>query len=228
MIAANTIGQISLNISFVLYLVIYLPQIWHNRDPENLKQLSFGLHYIIVTSYSLDLAYSLLKPLPWQYQTVSIVALSLLAIQHLQLIRLALARHNRYLLAGLVGSIVLAVAAIYSYGKYHAFLTLPTITLTIGYLSRTGFLIYMLPQIMRNFKHKSADALSTTFLNLSLFLTTLDLISAWCLQWGWPNQVGTPITLLLTVILRLQQRFYAKTSYNDAGGATATVSPSTG
>lgn len=207
--SAVAIGNLSLNIAFVIYLVIYLPQIKHNQKPEHLAELSLGLHFIIITSFILDLAYSLLKPLPWQYQTVSIVALILLSIQHLQLTLLAKAQSNKKLaLLQITGALFLLSLGLF-YLCFEA-LKPAILTLTIGTISRLGFLLYMLPQIYQNMKLQSADALSTTFLNLSILLTTLDMISAWCLDWGLPNQIGSPITLMLTLTLRWQKAYFSK------------------
>jgi|GEM_PF-1109512 len=207
--SAVAIGNLSLNIAFVLYLVIYLPQIKHNQKPEHLAELSLGWHFTITISFALDLAYSLLKPLPWQYQTVSVVALGLLSIQHLQLTLLAKKQKSPKLKLFHATTILFLLGLVVFSTFFHAF-KLPTWTLAIGTVSRIGFLINMLPQIYQNMKLQSAEALSTTFLNLSILLTTLDMISAWCLDWGLPNQIGSPITLMLTLTLRWQKAYYSR------------------
>ena len=200
-----SLGNLSLNISFVLYLILYFPQLRHNRTPTHLAELSIGLHVILSTSFCLDLIYAYLKPLPWQYLTVSVVALSLLSVQHLQLMRQAYRQHKKNLVNQLVGFFILACL-----GLVYVFLTDLSHTssqeiLGIGYISRLGFLSYTLPQIIQNHRRQSAQALSTAFLSLSLLLSSLDLISAWCLDWGWPNKLGTPIALLFTLTLLWQK-----------------------
>jgi uncharacterized protein with PQ loop repeat len=209
MITTTALGNLSLNISFFLYLIVYLPQIHHNRKPEHLKQLSLSLHVIIIISFLLDYIYSVLIPLPWQYQTVSIIALSLLGIQHLQLMQLAWANkhYKRFLhLNGFLCIIILTLAYFFYFGTTHY---TRTMTLFIGYVARIGFLTYVLPQIIRNYRLRSAEALNPLFLTLSLFLSSLDLISAWCLNWGWPNKLGTPLNILLTLILIWQKNHYS-------------------
>lgn len=204
MIFTNTLGNISLNISFVLYLVVYLPQIRHNQTSKHLEQLNLNLHFILILSFMLDLMYGVLKPLPWQYQAVSVVGLILLTIQHLQLIHFYQLK-KRHMLSL---TLICLCGLLAGFFLFKDSLRAPLVILSIGYLSRLGFLTYTLPQIIQNYRRKSASALSLTFLKLSLFLSILDLISAWCLSWGWPNQLGTPIMLILTLTLLWQKAHY--------------------
>jgi uncharacterized protein with PQ loop repeat len=208
MITTTALGNLSLNISFFLYLIVYLPQIQHNRKPAHLKQLSLTLHIMIIASFLLDYAYSVLLPLPWQYQTVAIIALSLLGIQHIQLMQLAWRnKHLKRFLGLNVFLYIILFALIYFFylGPTHYSRNM---ILFIGYIARIGFLIYVLPQIIQNYRMRSAKALNPLFLKLSLFLSSLDLISAWCLNWGWPNKLGTPLNILLTLILLWQMKHY--------------------
>jgi hypothetical protein len=209
MISPTTLGNLTLNLAFVLYLIVYVPQIRHNKHKHHLAELSISLHIIIMTSFVLDLIYSLLKPLPWQYRAVSVVALTTLSIQQIQLMRLAQQRGQLRLLSALSLfslSLVLMLTGFFYFGTTHY--SNNTIFL-IGWSSRIGFLSYTLPQIIQNRRLNSAKALSTVFLSLSLFLSLLDLTSAWCLDWGWPNKLGTPFTISLTLMLLWQKKRYA-------------------
>jgi len=205
MMNAATLGNLTLNLAFVLYLIVYVPQIRHNKNAEHLAELSTSLHMILMASFVLDLAYGFLKPLPWQYRAVSVVALSLLTIQHMQLMRLAQTRRQLALFRRLsffgLGLILMLAGMFYIDASVYSNKTI----FWIGWISRIGFLSYTLPQIIQNHRLNSAQALSTTYLNLSLFLSLLDLISAWCLDWGWPNKLGTPFTISLTLILLWQK-----------------------
>jgi uncharacterized protein with PQ loop repeat len=211
MISPTTLGNITLNLAFVLYLIVYLPQIRHNRNKHHLAELSINLHMIIMTSFVLDLLYALLKPLPWQYRAVSITALCTLSIQQLQLMRFAQERGQVRLLTMLslfsvsLISIFMLLGVFYFDTMAHSSKTV----LLVGWISRLGFLSYVLPQIIKNYRLHSAKALSTGFLTISLFLSLLDLTSAWCLDWGWPNKLGTPLTISLTVMLLWQKKRYA-------------------
>lgn len=209
MISPTTLGNLTLNLAFMLYLVVYVPQIRHNNNKHHLAELSISLHMIIMTSFVFDLIYSVLKPLPWQYRAVSLVALTTLSIQQIQLMRLAQQCGHIKLLTtlGLFAlSLVLMLTGFFYCGTTHY--SSNTIVL-IGWISRIGFLIYTLPQIIQNHRLNSAKALSTVFLSLSLFLSLLDLTSAWCLDWGWPNKLGTPLTISLTLMLLWQKKRYA-------------------
>ena len=164
---------------------------------------------IIMTSFVFDLIYSVLKPLPWQYRAVSLVALATLSIQQIQLMRLAQQRGQIRLLSalGLFSlSLILMLTGFFYFGTtYYS----NNVIFLIGWISRIGFLSYTLPQIIQNRRLNSAKALSTAFLSLSLFLSLLDLTSAWCLDWGWPNKLGTPLTISLTLMLLWQKKRYA-------------------
>ncbi|NCT56358.1 MAG: PQ-loop repeat-containing protein [Legionella sp.] len=211
MISPTTLGNFTLNLAFVLYLIVYLPQIRHNTHKHHLAELSVSLHMIIMTSFALDLLYALFKPLPWQYRAVSIAALCTLSIQQFQLMRFAQERGQVKLLAvlclfslSLIG-ILMLLGVFYFEAMAHSRDTV----LFVGWISRLGFLSYVAPQIIKNYRLHSAKALSTTFLTISLFLSLLDLTSAWCLNWGWPNQLGTPLTISLTLTLLWQKKRYA-------------------
>ncbi len=206
MTPADRIGFISLNLSLGLYLILYLPQIIHNRNNQYLSTLSPGMHFILLTAYILDLFYGFSCHLQWQYKTVSIVSLSLLFIQHLQMTHFFWSKHdylwvNIYLLF-LVTS---GTCIFYFFCIQDAHASAFT-TEIIGYSSRLGFLVYTLPQIIKNKTLASGHALSVQFIYLNLTLSILDMISAWCLNWGWPNKLGTPIMLLLMFILLLQSK----------------------
>jgi len=206
----ETLGNLTLNLAFVLYLIVYVPQIRHNTNSTHLAQLSTSLHILLMTSFVLDLIYGFLKPLPWQYRAVSMVALSLLGVQQLQLMQLARKRGHVVLFKNLsffALSLVLILAGFFYFDT--RFYSSKSIFL-IGWLSRIGFLSYTVPQIIQNHRLNSAQALSTTFLSLSLFLSLLDLTSAWCLDWGWPNKLGTPFTISLTLILLWQKKRYPR------------------
>ena len=222
MLTANLVGTISLNLSFVLYLFVYVPQIIHNRNADHLAHLSVSMHGLLYMAYCLDLLYGFSNHLQWQYKTVSVVGLTLLAIQHLQLTGYFWTRqawsavqvHAIFLL-------ITGLAVLYFFLIEHGQVS-DTRTQTIGYLSRVCFLLYTLPQIIKNNALKSAQAISLNFLYLNISLSTLDLISAWCLDWGWPNKLGSPITACLMLVLLLQRRLYTVHTQTHAANSTRT------
>lgn len=210
-ISPTTLGNLTLNIAFVLYLIVYVPQIRHNKNKHHLAELSISLHMLIMTSFVLDLLYALFKPLPWQYRAVSIAALSTLSIQQFQLMRFAQERGQIRLLAvlSLFSVSLISILMLLGFFYFDAMAHSSNTILLIGWVSRVGFLSYIVPQIIKNYRMSSAKALSTSFLALSLFLSLLDLTSAWCLDWGWPNKLGTPLTITLTLMLLWQKKRYA-------------------
>ena len=202
------LGVISLNLSFVLYLLVYLPQIIHNRKPHHIANLSMGMHFILYSSYCLDLLYGFFSDLQWQYKTVSIASLFILTIQHLQITyhyqtqKKWMSFYFSLFLLAVVGT-----GMVYFVSTNQNHLSEQT-TQSLGYLSRMGFLIYTLPQLLKNRALKSAQAISIPFIYLSLTLSLLDMISAWCLDWGWPNKLGAPLTISLMLIMLLQVKRY--------------------
>ncbi len=208
MINRDLIGAISLNSAFILYLWVFIPQILHNRKPGHLAQLSPGMHGILFASYYLDLIYGFANNLQWQYKCVSIFGLSLLMVQHLQMTRHYHAQRSKlFFYFNMTIIISTGVSLALFFLSAHATLARHTI-LTAGYLSRAGFLLYTLPQIIKNRALESASALSIKFIYSSLILSVLDTVSAWCLDWGWPNKLSSPVTLCLMLLLFLQARKY--------------------
>lgn len=197
------IGKISLNCSFILYLLMYLPQIYHNYKSPHIASYSLGMHYILYSSLWLDLIYGFSSELPWQYKSVSVIGVILLTIQHLQLTASFLHEQKRYWLTFNLLYLVILSSLIVCFFNTNA--TLNTLQIAIiGYTSRLGFIVYTLPQIIKNKRSISAQAISITYVFISLTLAWLDTISAWCLDWGWPNKLASPLTIILLLILLKQ------------------------
>ena len=202
------IGRMSLNISFIVYLLVYLPQILHNRRKQHLPSLSLPMHYILCSSYCLDVLYGFSSDLQWQYKTVSIVGLILLIVQHVQLSKHYQTQNNaRVIHYHRLFLLAISTLILYFFIEKQATLSEQT-TQTIGFLSRIGFLMYTVPQIIKNKTLKSTHGISIAFVYLSLTLSILDMTSAWCLDWGWPNKIGPPLTISLSLIMLRQRKKY--------------------
>lgn len=204
----SEIGSVSLNISFVIYLIVYIPQIIHNQKVTNLVQLSLWLHLLLYVSYAFDLLYGFSSHLPWQYKTVSVVGLSLVSIQHAQLTRLFI---NKPLLFQSIGFvcvfIMMAIVIFCFFICYHGTVN-PQTTLVFGSIARFCGFIYCLPQLIKNAYLKTSAAISTPFIYLNLSLALLDTISAWCLDWGWPNKLAAPASIFLMMVMLWQIKHY--------------------
>ena len=199
-----SIGNITLNISFVLYLIVYIPQIIHNQKATNIEHLSLGLHFLLYAGYFFDLFYGFSSHFPWQYITVSIVGLLLMKVQHLQLTALFVRKRLFwYVIASVLLFIINGIALYYFFiFKHRMFDT-----------SNTFIVGYCFPQIIKNYVSKSAHAISINYVYLNLLLALLDTTSAWCLNWGWPNKLAAPISAVLMIVMLCQNKIYTHSNY---------------
>jgi uncharacterized protein with PQ loop repeat len=207
-VATSLIGSISLNISFILYLILYIPQIIHNRKSENIAQLSSSLHLLLYSSYCFDLCYGFSNHLPWQYKTVSIIGLLLVSIQHIQLIQFFFQNQCQLLAKSGMALLLLSIMGLYYFFNVTQGVLSYQTTLIFGTAARVSGLMYCLPQIIKNKSLKSARALNVQFLWLNLTLAILDTISSWCLDWGWPNKLAAPMIILMMIIMLTQIKKY--------------------
>lgn len=209
------ISTVTLNASLILYFCFYIPQIIHNRALDHIKNFSIIMHLFMYVAYLSDLVYGFSLHLPWQYRAVSIVGLTLIILQHLQLIRyFCLVRHWIRVYAFLLGLFTTLVFLLYFLQSYQELLSTKT-SLFFGALSQLCFLLYNLPQLLKNYALKSTVAMSTTFIYLNLLLSLFDTISAWCLNWGWPNQLGSPFISVLMCIALIQMKKYSCCTVSD-------------
>lgn len=196
------LGQISLNLSCVIYLFLYVPQVIHNHKQISLEGLSVHLHIILYAAYGLDVLYGVGTHLPWQYVLVSSIGWVLLTLQHAQFIR-HFKRSKRILWQGSFYIGLLCISTVLAYaiahpGWLHRFQYL------CGYLAQIGFSVALAPQILKSYRLQSTQAIHVLFIGLNFILNLLDSITAWQLNWGWPNKLGALCGLLLSSILLLQ------------------------
>lgn len=199
------LGKISLNISFILYLFVYLPQVIHNRKTENILSLSLLMHFMLYISYWLDVMYGYSCNLQWQYKAVSLVGFILLIVQHLQIINHFKKINNVWIVSIHIFILVMTLSVLcYFFVAPQLFLNESSTNL-IGYLSRILFIIYTLPQIIKNKRNpSSSNAINRYFIYLNLIIAILDTLSAWCLNWGLPNKLSGPIITLFMLTLLIQ------------------------
>jgi len=205
------IGSISLNISFVLYLSLLAPQLFHNYTYRNTQHLSWGMHYAMFTSYIFDLLYGFGRHMQWQYKTVTIIGLICLTVQHIQIYRYSgftsKQQQHYWWSTGLLISLFISV--VIGWGFFNLS---PTIFIGAGAMAQIGWLIYVIPQIFKNHRIQSTAGISVYFVLLLIFLATCDTISAWTLGWDWPNKYGTPVGIILRLILLYQFYMFARTT----------------
>jgi uncharacterized protein with PQ loop repeat len=201
------LGQISLNLSFLMYMFLYLPQLIHNQKQTNLAELSKWMHLTLYLGYSLDLVYGFGNNLPWQYRTVSAIGWVLLTIQHFQLIYHFKQTEQKFFQISFYGILLFSTALLILLSinpKPFVHLAL----YILGYAAQIAFVIAFIPQILKSKRLQSAQALNIFYILLCLLLAILDCISAWQLNWGWPNKLGSCLIILLTSMLLMQYYRY--------------------
>lgn len=201
------LGNIALNLSLIIYLVWFIPQIVLNFKRKNTEGLSFWMYGLLTMGYLTDLLYGFGREMEWQYRLVTMVGLISLAVQHYQFWRYAgltaWKRSAHALLNGSYGFLFLyALWALYErpYGQ--------NFYVSAGIIANICWFIYSLPQILKNYYHQSTVGLSVAFVWLAILLKLCDITSAFSLDWDYPSKVGAVATLGLSLILLFQVRRY--------------------
>jgi uncharacterized protein with PQ loop repeat len=202
-------GNITLNISLIIYLIWFVPQIVLNFKRKNTEGLSMLMHGSLCIGYISDLMYGFGREMQWQYRLITIIGLSSLAIQHYQFGCYGLHRPAQkyvYYILNIVYSLLIIYAIVAIKLGYHSkeFYDLA------GMLANVCWFTYMLPQIIKNYTAKSTMGLSVSFVALSIFLNLCDNSSAWTLGWDYPSKIGPAITLVGNLILLFQVRYYVR------------------
>lgn len=204
------LGNISLNLCSFLYLILLIPQVIHNRKAENIAGLSLWLHFLLYISYSTDMVYGIADDMPLQYRIVSLVGLLLVMAQHIQLVKFHIQKRYFILIKlGITFIILHAFLYYYFFSKLASNSVSNDTVLFLGVVARICEIIYCVPQIFKNRITKSAGAVSKHFIYLNLLLAILDTISAWCLNWDWPNKLVAPLGIMVMSIILLQYQKYS-------------------
>lgn len=199
----HIIGQVSLNVSFVLYLFLCLPQVIHNKRYKKTQGLSLLMHTIFFSSYLTDLIYGFGLGMPWQYKTVTLCGILCLFVQHVQLARYQKLT-RQYVMSSLIllllmcFTILTVIAVHLSINGYN----------TIGLIAQLLAVIYLFPQIVKNYHIKDAFSVSVGFLLIEIASSCLDTVSAFALQWNYPSKIGPPVIIACGLIVLLQYYYY--------------------
>lgn len=199
-------GYITLNISLIIYFIIFLPQTIHNQFKHKTFEISLWTHSLMIIANSLDLIYAIGFNMQWQYILVDIILLSFLTIQQLQILN---DRREKYLFIHTISIFLylfLVIIMIY-------FTSLSNqILLWFGSISGVIYNLYWLPQIYKNYRQKQAEGFSIFYLVLSLISIICDINSAIFL--GWPLvSVIVSSCLSILVLTQIIQYFYYKSSF---------------
>jgi uncharacterized protein with PQ loop repeat len=198
----SLLGHAFLNLAFFLYLIIYLPQIYHNAKYQAFENMSIIMHMMILQAYSCDLFYGISKHMPWQYLCVSFIGLSCLVTQHTQWFLFKLKQQKKWDWWFLnIGILALMLPFLLWYHFPHAIWQYQF----QAWISRLLFFLHFIPQIIKNHQSQlKKNAISLYYLGLSIILSCCDLISAVCLNWDSANQVGSFSSLALKLYLFYQ------------------------
>lgn len=203
------IGYTTLNISMIVYLIWFVPQIILNFRNKNTAGFSLLMQGILSTAYLCDLMYGFGLNMQWQYKMVTLAGLFSLSVQHWQfgLYGLRQASDKLTYLALNFWYVILICYAIFAITwSFHsrAFYDFA------GMIANACWLSYMLPQICKNYQNQTTTGLSTHFVMIAIFLNLCDSTSAWTLNWDYPSKIGQAVALIGNSILLLQVFYYGK------------------
>lgn len=199
------IGNITLNLSFLIYLVLYLPQVIYNMRRKSTDGLSFLMHTILIIGYIADMMYGFGRHMQLQYRLVSMIGLGCLGVQHIQIGYYAKITLN-YVMATflLLGWLAYALYAIIGP-------VLPAHDyINAGYVAWATGVVYTLPQVWKNYRFASAMGVSVLFVVFDILSSTCDTVSAWCLNWDIPSKFGSPIECVLGFVLLIQVYYFSR------------------
>jgi len=185
------ISEITLNISFVFYLIFLLPQIFHNSINKQLKNLSLKFHFVLFFSYLADLLFGFFYNMPWQYKSVSLIGLLCLFIQHFQLAKYYKNNIKTKNIFNLICIFILFILLIGFYCIFQKLLIPKIIVKTLNLISSIGFFVYLIPQLIQNLKNNNALALNINFLILGLLINIFDLLSVFLLNWTLITKISS-------------------------------------
>ena len=209
----HTIGEIAINISLFLYLIQYIPQIYHNAVHPHIKNISMVSQTIFFLGIGLDMIYGLGFGYPWQYILVDIVYFIFLSIQQFQIARTNI--YNQWINIALFGWVIISSAIalfIYTNGikvQGDAFSNLPNIGFWFaGTVSTIIWIVLWLPQIAKNMYQKEADGYAKSFWIIGLIKTFCDIASALAFDYTWLNWFASIFSLLVYITLMGQVYYY--------------------
>ncbi|MDA0911179.1 MAG: PQ-loop repeat-containing protein [Proteobacteria bacterium] len=203
------IGHISINISFVIYCIYFLPQIIHNQLKHQAGHISHGTHLLMVVANVLDLIYGFGFDLQWQYRVVTMLTLACLLFQQWQIYRDSDIgertgdrkgeSYNFHVICLFIIAVGIALVSLHNLNN--------AMLENIGFISMFCYAVYWLPQIIKNIKEKNATAFSLIFLVLNVLALICDEISA--LSFGWPlPSIISPIVILSLLFIMVGQYYY--------------------
>ena len=205
----HMIGVLTLNFSFLLYILFYLPQLWHNFRYQYITELSLWFHALLLIASIADLYYGFGRIEQWQYRAVSILMFLCLLVQH---VHLGYCMRKKIFSAYWLGYSLLSVAAIVALILIYILLHLAVFSqqgpIISGWIERCCYWFYILPQLYKNIQLRAARSVNVLFVLIGLITAICDTVSAWVFHWGAPSLYGTPIAIVIHSILLSQIYYY--------------------
>lgn len=201
----RTLGSLTLQISFGLYLCMIATQIFHNIKRRSITGLSWIMHVVLLSSYVCDIGYALGTYMPWQYYSISLAGAGMLSIQHFQFWRYRTGRAPRsyfYVTSGLLVLLVIILSRLAHRAAHQQLFTL------LGFVSVLGWNGADLPQLFVNRRLRSTAGLALPYVLLGILGISCDILTAYGLNWGLPNKIGAPVSLCLKLTLLAQFWLY--------------------
>ena len=176
----HDIGEVTLNISFVLYFVFIFLNFGLILDiKKSLSWLGFVLLFIVATA---DLYYGF-GIIQWQYTCISVILFLCLLVQHVHLFMYVNSFKNGASVLVVLSLVIIAMLC----GLFYALSNsdkLVYLFLTMGWVERIAYWLYSFPQLKKNYDSKSAACISPIFIIIAVVSALCDSISAWTLSWG--------------------------------------------
>ncbi|MDF1796709.1 MAG: PQ-loop repeat-containing protein [Coxiellaceae bacterium] len=202
-ISVTMIGEWSLRISAALYFIWFMPQILLTFRYQSTDGLSIKMHGLLLLGYCADLIYGFGLHMPWLYRAVTLSGLLGLLLQQWQFFYFN-RRHVKAIFS-IDACLLIVITALW--------LILKNSLLNKTFFDCTGFIsvitgfVYAWPQIIKNHRQQSAQAISLWFIIIALFTSVLDMASAVALGWDWPSKIG-PLLALFSHGVLLWQSLY--------------------
>lgn len=156
------------------------------------------MHLLLVSGYLADLIYGIGRHMPIAYIAVTCFGLIGLCVQHYQFHRYAhLSRIQS------ISTLCLPLLCFFAWlDLMHTYSTAKITLLDhIGLWSVFAGAIYSVPQIFKNYRLDYNPDLSTLFIWIAIACSGLDIVSAFCLNWDYPNKIGAPLSFALALVL---------------------------
>ncbi len=205
------IGLISLRISFFIYLIYFIPQIWLNFKKKTTAGLSLNTHFLLFLAYILDLAYAWGLNMQIEYKLVNFSGLLSLLIQHFQIFfyiksikDLPKIKYWKIISLCFTSLILFILGGLYFKIFSKFFL------IGFGFIAGASWMTYIIPQLINNFKNpENKKGLSIVFIILCIIGNSSDIVSAWMLNWELPSKIYSPLSLICKFIFAYQ--YFRKT-----------------